>query len=107
MLLCTLLHPFICVSHNVSVLICPVYVVSGQDNELLAVQLLTEVPAVVWHSLQMLSHSQLVEILVFLSIQMLYQFFNSLLILCYSSSPIVPRAIQTRKVEEKKKKKHP
>jgi len=47
MLLCTLLHPFICVSHNVSVLICPVYVVSGQDNELLAVQLLTEVPAVV------------------------------------------------------------
>ena len=42
MLRCTVLRPFISVSRNYSVLTCPVYVVSGQDNELLAVQLLSK-----------------------------------------------------------------
>lgn len=42
MLLCTVLRPFICVSRSYSVLTCPVYIVSGQDNELLAVQLLSK-----------------------------------------------------------------
>lgn len=46
MLLCTLLCPCVCVSHEFSVLICPVYIVSGQDNELLAVQLLEGGPPV-------------------------------------------------------------
>lgn len=53
--------------------------------------------------IQMSHHSQLMEILVFLSIQMLHYFFNSLL--CYKSNPIVLRAVQTQKVEEKKVKK--
>lgn len=42
MLLCTVLRLFICVSRNYSVLTCPVYIVSGQDNELLAVRLLSK-----------------------------------------------------------------
>lgn len=50
--------------------------------------------------IQMSHHSQLMEILVFLSIQMLYYFFNSLL--CYKSNPIVLRAVQTQKMEKKK-----
>lgn len=89
LLLCTRLHPFICLSYNFSVLICPLCTVSGQDNGCTAAERDTTSTLTFLTDVVL----QLVKMRVFLSTEMLHWFSHSLLIHCYRSSPIVLRDI--------------